>query len=521
MSMKIDNGSRYSNSAETCRTVPSRKPEEKNVEFTDLFTGSANKKEDTPSSFFELYTTVKTSIQNEQKTRQYADGHGRIKHLALNYTSYAGNQAREQMKNAYKIMFKEMEPDTKFTIAINKKEYKDELTKMIKDENIPNPERFNFILPEKSKDLTIWARDMMLCTYDPEQEGKSVIVQQTPLHDWHLDDKVIPKEIAASSSDLGYLEEPRMVTDGGDVASNTEQSFVGYRSIAATAHKLSKMAGRNSDFRAKATEYYEDKHDKQVVHTSEENMFPFKLVPRDNPEKNHQVGFDLDNNPHYKVIDLKENQVREGNVYEDLAEELFETTLGKPIMILGKDDPETTVVEGPASDHLDMAFSPIDDKTCFVGDPTLTARILSGMSEERLEEVEKILNHDSEGDNRKLVDLKSVNKHPKNHAPSFDYYAKQLEDKGYNVVRLPNVTPKSREPYVSYTNCLIENFEKDGEEVRRVFLPTYGIEELDKYAINAFEEQGFEVHDMQLDWVSRRWGALRCISNWPEKSPQG
>ena len=93
-----------------------------------------------------------------------------------------------------------------------------------------------------------------------------------------------------------------------------------------------------------------------------------------------------------------------------------------------------------------------------------------------------------------------------------------LENLGYNVIRLPHHEPsQSGDSYITYNNCLMERFEKDGKEYRRVFLPVYG-QDSDNVAIKTWEGQGFEVVPMPLQHLTTRWGGLRCISNWLDRS---
>lgn len=57
--------------------------------------------------------------------------------------------------------------------------------------------------------------------------------------------------------------------------------------------------------------------------------------------------------------------------------------------------------------------------------------------------------------------------------------------------------------------------------MRRVFLPVYDIPKLDEFATKTWNSQGFEVIPMPLGALSQSWGALRCTTNWLERSPQG
>ena len=104
----------------------------------------------------------------------------------------------------------------------------------------------------------------------------------------------------------------------------------------------------------------------------------------------------------------------------------------------------------------------------------------------------------------------------------FDAYAHILEGKGYQVLRVPYLEPLDPgDPYFSYNNCLMERFDKDGQPVRRVFLPHYGVQKLDDIADNVWKSQGFDVHPIPLATLSSEWGALRCVSNWIDRSPRG
>ena len=173
-------------------------------------------------------------------------------------------------------------------------------------------------------------------------------------------------------------------------------------------------------------------------------------------------------------------------MFDDLSVRLFEQQFGKPVTIMGRDNPATPGhTEEPATDHMDMGMTPVDDHTYFVGDPSLYGEPTGR-------------NRDNQQD--------------------FDQYAQTLKDKGYNVLRVPHHEPQAPgEPYITYNNCLMERFEKDGHEVRRVFLPVYG-QASDETAIKTWESQNFEVIPMPLDQLSSRWGALRCISNWLDRS---
>ena len=58
---------------------------------------------------------------------------------------------------------------------------------------------------------------------------------------------------------------------------------------------------------------------------------------------------------------------------------------------------------------------------------------------------------------------------------------------------------------------------EDGTEVKRIFLPVYGIDEVDNLAISTYQKEGYEVHPMPLANLATRKGALRCMSQWLQR----
>ncbi|MBI2264965.1 MAG: hypothetical protein HYU64_07310, partial [Armatimonadetes bacterium] len=104
----------------------------------------------------------------------------------------------------------------------------------------------------------------------------------------------------------------------------------------------------------------------------------------------------------------------------------------------------------------------------------------------------------------------------------FDMYAQTLQNEGYQVLRVPHAEPGPFSSYISYNNCLMEQFKReDGTEVKRVFLPQYGVQRLDTMATETWQSIGFEVIPMPLASLAARWGALRCISQWLDRDPRG
>lgn len=482
---------------------------------------SAAPAEATPSDSFQVSSKqenatppVASSNPRDLGEKQFADSHGRVKHLALMLSSYASGATRTQMLGAYKTLFTRMEPDTRFTIAVGSSRDRKDVEDMMKKAEISNPERIEFVDPQAGS-LTVWARDMMVPLQLTQDNNRTALLEQTPLHDWHDSDSAVPGAICAVNPQILLDQDKRIVTDGGDVMSNTKESFVGHYSLAATAKKMADRVESDPELKAKFVADYQERTGKRVVDADKSVTFPFQMVDRetDNPEA---LQWTLVENPKFKAAPLRGNEVTSAQMYEEESKKLFEEKFGKPVTVLGMDQLDTPHVEEPASDHMDMGCTPIDDNTFLVGDPGLAKQIVSGMSYKELDDAERILS-ESAG---KPVRLPRAGDRNRDNQEDFDAYAQTLSDKGYNVVRVPHAEPGLSRSYISYNNCLMERFSReDGTDVRRVFLPVYGIPKLDDAATKIWEAQNFEVIPMELGALSQRWGALRCVSNWLDRSP--
>jgi hypothetical protein len=448
-------------------------------------------------------------------TRILSDNYGRVTHLAFQISDYVGGSMRNEVINAYKTVFQNMEPDTKFTIIVESDRDKSDVEKMIKSNNIPNQERFQFIKPG-NLDLTVWARDQMIGMYFPDDPSKTALLNQRTLHSWHNDDEQVPPYVAAQNPSIVLDPEKRIRTDGGEVVSNNHETFVGFFSIAATAEKLQQMGVEDPSFRSAVISHYNTKSGQHVVESKDQNPFPFMLVPKEVPEDMHERDFKIAPNPEYKAQALRSNEMAEGDMWMKAAKDLFEKQFGQKVMVMGADDPSTPQVEGPANDHLDMAITPFDEKTVAVGDPSMVKRALEKMTPKRRKEVEKQLSELLERpvSLRGLTENRERSDYP-NQQQDFDKYASNMEKEGYRVLRVPYSEPTWGTPNITYSNNLIERFTKeDGTHVKRVFLPVYGIKELDKIALDTYKGEGFEVFPIPLASLASRKGALRCISQW-------
>jgi hypothetical protein len=497
---------------------------------TEVSDGFAKGEEDTQSLSQSILKTLcddpsisKTKLLENNSTRILPDNFGRVKHLALQLSDYVSGSMRTDVLAAYKTVFLNMEPDTKFTMVVGSDRDQKDIEKVIKDNNVPNPERIQFIQPPLS--LTVWARDQMLGMYFPNDDSKTALLNQTTFHSWHNEDTLVPPYIADKYPSIVLDPEKRIVTDGGEVVSTKNETFVGNFSIAETAEKLKSMAKKDPSFESMIKNTYEKKTGKIIIPSEQENPFPWKIVPREVDPEMHEHPFKLEANPDYQKPLLKANEMEEGDMWIRAAKDLFTKQLGQPIIVMGEDDPSTPQVEGPANDHLDMAITPLDEKTVAVGDPSLVRKALEKMTPERRIEVlgkmSDILGTTvTEDDFNGLKENASsgVREYP-NQQHDFDMYAKNLEKKGFRTVRTPYAEPTWGRPNITYTNCLQEQFTKDdGTKVKRIFLPVFDIPEVDSIALDTYKNEGFEVFPIPMPNLATRKGALRCISQWLDRS---
>jgi len=189
--------------------------------------------------------------------------------------------------------------------------------------------------------------------------------------------------------------------------------------------------------------------------------------------------------------------------------------------VLGKDDPATPgIVERPAAFHTDMMMTPLDDESFTIGDPVLFEEMVAKMSPGEKVKAEQQLREISGIDysfERFIKDSAG-----ENIPANFSHYERTLKAQGYKdekIIRLPyRFAGHPGLPNFTYNNCLIEDFEKDGARVKRVFLPVIGVDYFDQYAIKTYEEQGYQVIPLPMGHVSMLMGELRCVTNWLERS---
>ncbi len=131
--------------------------------------------------------------------------------------------------------------------------------------------------------------------------------------------------------------------------------------------------------------------------------------------------------------------------------------------------------------HIGMYLTPLSDRVVAVADPDLGLELYAGTDVS------------VETDKSKYEPFRNV--------------IRIMEEKGFTVIRVPMLLTSTPRVYVTYNNAILET--RNGE--KRIYMPVYGIPELDKAATALFEGQGWKVLPVRVDKVYRHTGSLRCL----------
>lgn len=136
--------------------------------------------------------------------------------------------------------------------------------------------------------------------------------------------------------------------------------------------------------------------------------------------------------------------------------------------------------------HIGMYLTPLGDNVIVAGDPDLGLRIL--------------------GEGEGAPGDMDVETDPRRYIP-FSNAIEYLQDRGFEVIRVPMVLTRTPRVFVTYNNAICER--RDG--AKRIYMPVYGIPALDAAATAVFETQGWEVFPVRVASVYRCTGSLRCL----------
>lgn len=455
------------------------------------------------------------------RTRIFADSYGRITKMFLMIGPYASGEARTQLLGEYGIFFCRLEPDTKFVVMYQTDQDKSDVEQVISANKVTNPERIEFL--KADFDITIWARDCMVCLYLPDDPTRTAVLNKTPLHFWQTGSPLVPPALTAFDKTIVLVNDPFIVTDGGDVEADTEHAYVGDYSLVLTAMKIYGALEQDAALKTKVFAYYKKRSGgKEIVEPQAGDMhFPFL-------RQTVQDGA-LTPDPQFKRVDLGDGKITYEQALEELAAWLFEEHFDKPVRVMGRDDPHNPSVElEDATDHLDMGMTAVDDEVFFVGSAALGKQILASLSPSERDSLQGNVSafYAAHG----VADYKLPEVEPegafeprnRGNEDDFEAYVDWLQTWGKSVKRVPCLEPPQPGlPYYTGDNCDMQRFERDGKKVRNVFLPVVGVKTWDDAFSAPYEEEGFEVIPVPMSEVLAMLGAVRCTSNWLARSPRG
>jgi len=231
------------------------------------------------------------------------------------------------------------------------------------------------------------------------------------------------------------------------------------------------------------------------------------------------------------------NAVELGLDEEEVARR-FERTLGRRVQVVGP-------VPQPVA-HIDLVLTPLGEGRVALADPGLGAEIVAGVLAARPDAVAAFearaelvfFGHASIAE---LPTARGETLHPPRLAgrtaaivdyatelaPIFDRLAAELDDRGFEPVRIPALLapPEASEddpnepapgyPLLGFDNVLLE----DDRGERIVYLPRYGLEALDEAAAAAWRGAGYRVVPIDDLLTSASYGGgLRCSVKVLERS---
>lgn len=482
---------------------------------TDSFSAHSTGKTKKMKAFAAAAPAKETKEASQQKQIVYGDCYGQITHLGVQVDADVtsdGNKGRE-IYNTLKTLFSRMEPDTKFTIVIESDRDKKAIEGVMKESKMQNPERVNLL--KAPYGITSWMRDNMVMTFDAEEPHQPIMIDKAPFQSH--DDARLPGFIAKNTPDVQFVVDKILKTDGGDVVSDDKNAYVGYDSVYLTAMNLyNQSQGGDKSVNLMMNGMMPQEMSSQV--------FSKKVVFNDVPAQSHLPKFHLEDNPDYtpmKGPNLEQHWLDKGSEY-------FKGKYGKEIVVMGNDDPDTDAVEKPATFHVDMGVTPLDNNTVLVGSPQFAMDEISKWSKAQYDGANKSLQKETglRGDILSKILSHNKEKDPDDSSVmriqnNFESQVKTLEAQDKNIIRLPYLegNGSASTPWITYGNCIMQNFTRqDGTAVKNVFLPVYGIP-LDDVATKIYQDQGFEVIPLQLAAFTSLAGAIRCMSNYLGRSP--
>jgi hypothetical protein len=414
------------------------------------------------------------------------DSAGRIKHMAFQFGNVEFNRplpekTQKALIGVYETLFKNMDSRTRFSIVAANQEGIDMLKNAVKESGMENPERVKIIDGKADKGFSIWIRDSMIPV--DNKDGTTTTLIQDRTYWPGPEDAKIPPLFSQNNDDVKTRPHPALRIDGGNVLSNQSEIIVGHDSVNHTTALLQELA-KDPKWKSEIVHFYEIKSGNEVQ-------------PEGAPGGKGKVTMN--------------------EMWHDIAPMVFESEFERKVFVIGKDDPATAQVEEQPAFHIDMAVTPIGNRKFLVGDPGMAINVFNSLAPEERVKVNASMNRECgfPPENDMISTLIKVNGSAE-HQQNFDNVAQELKGEGYDIERIPcmiGLRTTWSLPYLTYNNCIQENYTDDnGKQVKKVYLPTYGCEPLEKIAMAAYEREGFQVVPLKMAAVSILEGAIRCSS---------
>jgi len=401
----------------------------------------------------------------------FPDSRGKIKEMALQlgnveFDKPLPDEVHNGLLGVWNQLFTHMSPETHFTVVCADQHGIDDVNKLVQDNGI-NPDRVA-VVPAEADKMSIWIRDSMLPVRAEDGHTK-LLIQDRTYWPGAGDNTIAPTLAAVHSQDehnaITSQAHPALRIDGGNILSNNKQIIVGSDSIRHTRARLQELA--QDPARAREIEEFYTKASGQ---------------PADDKAK----------------------------MWEELPKLVFESEFGRPALVIARDHDQ------PAF-HIDMTTTPIGDTKFLVGDPSMAIKALKALSPEERAATNRAmaLNAGITSGEDLIGKLIAAEDNAANQA-NYDTTAAELKEAGYEIERMPalmGLRTTWSVPYLTYNNCIMERYAAaDGSETKKVYLPQYGCEVLDKMAENIYKANGYEVTPLQMGSISKLEGAIRCSS---------
>lgn len=400
----------------------------------------------------------------------FPDSTGKIKEMALQlgnveFKKPLPEETHNGLLGVWNQLFTHM-PETHFTVVCADQRGIDDVNKLVRDSGT-DPSRVS-VVPAQAEQMSIWIRDSMLPVRAEDGHTK-LLIQDRTYWPGAGDNTIAPTLAQIHGEDahnpITAHQHPALRIDGGNILSNSKQIIVGNDSIRHT--------------RARLQELYQD-----PVRAKEIEDF-YSRTSGQSPQDREQM-------------------------WEELPKLVFQSEFGKPVLVIARD------LDQPAF-HIDMTCTPIGDKKFLVGDPSMAIKALKALSPEEREATNKAMAANAgitSGED--LVGKLIAAENTAENQANYDAVAAELKEAGYEIERMPalmGLRTTWSVPYLTYNNCIMERYPSaDGQEVKKVYLPQYGCEVLDKMAENIYQGNGYEVIPLQMGSISKLEGAIRCSS---------